>query len=409
MRARNLIAALVTSGLLAAAAIAAAPDWPCWRGPNRDGKSTDKGLVKEWPAGGPKQLWKNESIGQGFSTPTFGDGLAFVTGDADSKLMLFALDPADGKEKWKAEVCPAWRGQYDGIRSTPTFADGKVYVLSPGGLLACLDVAKNGQKLWAKEMKEFGGAPHNWGYAESPLVYEKLVIVTPGGKTPMVAFDKATGVKVWASSGFAAAAHYSSAIAAVVDKVPMIVQGSGSGIFAVDPKDGKTLWSNGFASGNVANCPTPAFSDGYVFWANGYGKGGICLKLSVADGKVTATQAWTTRDMDCHHGGYVIVDGCIYGNAGGGWACLDLKSGAKKWSDRGVGKGSICYADGMLYLFGEGGGKAGLAVASPEKFESKGTFSVAGRGPSWAHPVVTGGRLYLRYGTNLYAFDVAAK
>lgn len=405
---RVAIAALLVSGLVVAA-LAADVQWPGWRGANRDGKSADTNLLKDWPAGGPGLAWKIDSVGSGYSSPSFGEGLVFVTGDVGDKLMLFALDQADGKEKWKMAICPKWRGQYDGSRGTATYSDGKLFVLSPGGTLACLDVAKNGAKVWSKEMKEFGGSVPRWGYAESPLVYEKMVIVTPGGSKPMVALDKNTGARVWTSSGLSAEAHYSSPIVAVVDKVAMIIQGSGSGIFAVDPKDGKTLWSNGFSRGNVANCPTPAFSDGYVFWANGYGKGGICLKLSVDGGKVKAEQAWTTGDMVSHHGGYVIVDGYVYGNNGNGWACLELKSGARKWNDRGVGRGSLCYADGMLYLFGEGGGKVGLAVASPQKFDAKGTFSVSGQGPSWAHPVVTGGRLYLRYGTNLYAYDVTAK
>jgi len=124
---------------------------------------------------------------------------------------------------------------------------------------------------------------------------------------------------------------------------------------------------------------------------------------------VTARQAWTTKDMNCHHGGYVIHDGHIYGNDGRGWTCLDLKTGAKKWHDRGVGKGSLCYADGMLYLFSERGGAMGLATATPDRFEMKGQFRVRGRGTSWAHPVVIRGRLYVRYSDNLYCYDVKAE
>jgi outer membrane protein assembly factor BamB len=116
--------------------------------------------------------------------------------------------------------------------------------------------------------------------------------------------------------------------------------------------------------------------------------------------------AWTTRDMNCQHGGYVIHEGHIYGNHGGGWVCLDLKTGAKKWNDRAVGKGSLCFADGMLYLFSESRGRAALATCSPKGLQIKGQIDVEGSGPSWAHPVVVGGRLYLRYHTNLYCFDV---
>ena len=146
----------------------------------------------------------------------------------------------------------------------------------------------------------------------------------------------------------------------------------------------------------------------YVFWANGYGKGGICLKLTVRGENVTAEEAWKTSDMVCHHGGYIIQDGYIYGNGGNGWSCIDVKTGETKWRERGVGKGSCCWADDMLYLFSEKDGHAGLATCSPDGLEMRGPFSVEGEGYSWAYPVVIGGRLYLRYDTHLYCFDVRA-
>jgi outer membrane protein assembly factor BamB len=174
----------------------------------------------------------------------------------------------------------------------------------------------------------------------------------------------------------------------------------------VRASDGQVRWSNAFSADNTANCPTPVCSDDFVFWANGYGKGGICMRLT-ADGG--AEEAWTTHDMDCHHGGYIVDGGYIYGNHGGGWSCLELSSGVKKWQHPGPGKGSLCWADGMLYLFSENGGQAALATCSPDGLVIKGRVKVEGSGPSWAHPVVIGGRLYLRYDTNLYCFDVREK
>ena len=394
-------------GVLASlsAAYAADPnvEWPGWLGPNRDGKSPDTGLLKEWPTGGPTLLWKVDNIGKGFSSVAVSGGMVYITGDVGNKLMIFAFD-MDGKPKWQVDNGPAWKNDPGGSRSTPTIDKGNLYLLSGGGVLGCYE-AKTGKRIWFKEMKEFGGSPGGWGYAESVLIYENLAVVKPGGKNCIVALDKATGRGVLATA-FSAGPEYSSCLAFTYDKVPMIVTGTNAGIVCVDAKTGAKLWSNDFSAENTANCPTPAYSDGYVFWANGYGKGGICMKLAPG-GK--ASVAWTTRDMDCHHGGYIIDNGCIYGNNGGGWACLNLKTGQKKWSDRGVGKGSLCYADGMLYLFGENGGAAALATCSPEGMQLKGKFNVQGSGPSWAHPVVIGGRLYLRYDTNLYCFDVKAK
>ncbi|MFH1268781.1 MAG: PQQ-binding-like beta-propeller repeat protein [Planctomycetota bacterium] len=381
-------------------------DWPGWRGPNRDGKSPDTGLLDEWPPEGPELAWKADAIGKGFSSVAVAGGIVYITGDVEGQLVLFAFD-LDGKPRWQAPVDAAWTQSVPGARSTPTIDGGDLYLVSGNGVIGCHD-ARTGQPKWARQMAEFGGGTPNWGYAESVLILDDLAVVAPGGENCIVALDKASGRPVWSSRGFQAGAQYSSNYAFTYEGVPMIANGTADGIVCVDARNGALLWSNPFSARNTANCPTPVFSDGYVFWANGYGKGGICLKLAVNRGNVSAQEAWTTGDMVCHHGGYVVHEGYLYGNNGGGWACLELKTGRKTWEERAVGKGSLCFADGMLYLFGEDGGKAGLATCSPEGLEMRGTFSVQGEGPSWAHPVVIGGRLYLRYDTNLYCYDVRA-
>jgi len=333
-----------------------------------------------------------------------GSNTIYISGDSEGQLHLFAFD-LNGQLKWKAARGPAWTNQHPGARSTPTYDGGRLYIVSGHGKVGCYD-AKTGNPVWTKEMKEFGGSPGGWGYAESVLVTRDLAVVSPGNKNAIVALDKLTGATKWLSPGNQGPAHYCSAVVAFHDKTPMIVQGNGGGIFAVHPKDGRVLWQNDFAARNTANCPTPAYADGHVFWANGYGKGAICLKIDTAADGLTATEAWRSNEMDCHHGGFILHEGYIYGNNRGGWACLELKTGKKMWNGQGVGKGSLCFADGMLYTFGENGGQAGLVPAVPDKFEVKGQFRVEGKGPSWAHPVVTGGRLYLRYQDNLYCFDV---
>ena len=389
--------------------------WPRWRGPNGNGQSQDKGLIKAWPEGGPKQLWKVNGLGTGYSTVAIGEGLIYTTGlieltpedKATSRLFLSAV-ALDGTLKWRKDLCEAFIGSYRGARATPTYNNGNLYLQSGKGVLGCYD-AKTGETQWTRNNEAFGGKHSNWGYAESILIVDDLAIVTPGGeKTFMVALDKNTGKTVWQSEAFGYP-HYGSPIHVVYKGVPMIITSARNGLIALAPKTGKTLWTHAFAVGNVANCPDPAFADGYVFWSVGYGKGSVCLKLSVEGETVTATEAWQSKDMICHHGGYVILGGHIYGNHNKGWTCLDLKTGEIKWYDDGVGKGALCYADGMLYLLGEKDGKVGLATATPEAFKLTGSFSIEGEGPSWAHPVVNNGRLYLRYHQNLYCFDVKAK
>ena len=381
----------------------AASEWPGWRGPNRDGKSPDKGLLREWPKEGPALLWKTDGLGEGFASVAVSGGLIYTAGDVGGRLTVFALS-TEGKPVWQVDVDKG-RGGPDGSRSTPVIDGGLLYIISGNGVIGCYD-AKSGEKKWTRTMREFGGETPGWGYAESVLIWKELAVVTPGGKNCIVALDKKTGKTVWQSEGFEGGAQYGSCIAIDFQGKPIIVAGTHKGIVGVSATDGKVLWSNPFSSDNTANCPTPAYADGYVFWSTGYGVGGICLKLEAAGDTVTAKEAWKNQEMVCHHGGYVIVDGVIYGNHNGGWSALDLKTGKTLWNDRGVGKGSLCYAGGMLFLFGEDGGKAGLAVASPDGFKLKGTFSVKGSGPSWAHPVVIGGRLYLRYDENLYCFSV---
>ncbi len=403
---------------------AADAQWPGWRGPNRDGKSLDKGLLKSWPADGPKQLWKLTGIGQGFAGPSTGGGLLYITGRKEEgdpaevpeaetvlkrpgeRLYMRAVD-MDGKVKWVKDVTKAYMRSWKGSRATPTYDNGDLYLQTGLGVVGRYD-AQTGEEKWTRKCSEFDGkiGGYGWGYCESVLIVGDLAVVSPGGTSFMVAFNKATGETVWESEEFGPA-QYSSPIHVVYQGVPMIINAAHKGLICVHAKTGKTLWTQEFASGNTASVPTPAFSDGYVFWAVGYGKGGICMKMSVEGEKVTATEAWRTKDMQCHHGGYVILDGFIYGNHKNGFACLELKSGEQVWEAEGVGKGSLCWADGMLYLFSEKDGKAGLATCSTDGLEMKGTVSVSGQGPSWSHPVVTGGRLYLRYDDTLYCFDVS--
>jgi len=342
-------------------------------------------------------------IGEGFSSATVANGAIYTSGIKGGHLHLIALN-MDGSAKWSQDVESGFAQSHPGSRSTPTYDNGKLFLETDLGKIGCYD-AGTGAEQWTRKIGEFGGKAPQWGFSESVLVAGDLVIATPGGTNCIVALNKQTGATVWQSESFAPA-HYSSPILIDYKGVTMIVNGTRGGLVAVDAKNGKTLWTNPFSAGNTANCPTPAFADGYVFWANGYGKGGICIKLDVQDGKITATEAWRTGDMVSHHGGYIIQDGYIYGNNGNGWACLELKSGQKKWQEQAVGKGSLCYADGMLFLFGEGGGRVGFGPAAPTGFKLAGEFSVQGKGPSWAHPVVAGGRLYLRYDDTLYAYDL---
>ena len=411
--------------LHAAPTVSAAAGWSQWHGPNRDGKSPDTGLLKSWPPGGPKQLWEVTGVGQGFSTVSLGGGLIYTTGRKvasnprnvpetgdvserpGERLFMLAID-MQGKIKWDKDITPAFTGHhvFMGSRGTPTYDAGKLYLLSGLGMLGCYD-AQTGVTQWLRNMREFGAEKPKWGFAESLMILGDLVIASPGGKSFMVALNKTTGETVWKSDPFCGA-HYSSPIHVVYKGVPMIINGAADGLIGIHARTGKILWIHEFAKGNVANVPTPVFSDGYVFWSVGYSKGGVCLKLSVSGEEVTAAEAWRTKHIRTQYGGYVILDGYLYGNNTYSWSCLELETGKMMWNAKGVAKGAISYADGMLYLYGIENGHVALAAASPKGLELVGNFNVAGNGPARAHPVIADGRMYIRYDEHLYCFDVKA-
>jgi outer membrane protein assembly factor BamB len=344
-------------------------------------------------------------MGAGFSSPAVVGDTVYISGDVGPDLVITALD-MNGQARWLTRHGKGWTaGGSPGALGSPVVSEGKLYLLSAHGILKCYDT-KDGKEEWAAGLvAQFGGASPGYGYSESPLVYKNMVVVTPGGGNCLVALNGKTGETIWMSTGLNDPAGQASAIAVEFQGYPMVVQMTGKGMVAVDARDGKFLWRCDRAVSGAA-CASPVYADGYCFGATGYGNGGACVKLSVEDDAVRATQVWDTKDMICHHGGYIVHQGHIYGNHLDGWSCLELATGKEKWNDRGVGKGSLCYADGMLYTYGESGGWIGLVHAKQDTFEQAGKFRVEGRGNSWAYPVVVSGRLYVRYDTNLYCYDV---
>jgi outer membrane protein assembly factor BamB len=404
---RASLSAAAAWALLGGVLAAAEGTWPGWLGPNRDGCSTDTGLLKSWPAGGPPLLWKVDTLGPGWSSVAVANDRVYTTGNADGKQMLICLD-MNGKDVWRVEQGPRCRHKdYPGARSTPTVDGDRVYVTGGNGLVTCHKAA-DGQIVWKREMAaELGGKVGGWLYAESVLILDDLAIVTPGGKNGIVALDKATGQEVWKSDA-SFTAGYSSCIPVRAAGSTILVNGSQNGLVAVDAKTGRKVWENAFAARNTANVPTPAYEGGFLFWAVGYGKGGICFKVDFKDGQWSFQEAWTTRDLNNHPGNYVVSRGRVYGS-GKGLTCVDLQTGQTLWSARDAPPGQCCWADGMAYVLSAAGGKASLVEPSAAEGKVTGKVQVAGTGNSWSHPVVVGGRLYLRYDTNLYCFDVKGR
>lgn len=586
-------------------------DWPQWRGPNRDGISLDKGLLKEWPKEGPPVVWKVDSVGVGYSSLAIKAGRIYTQGDIDGVEHIICLDAQDGKTLWQVQPAPVaallttkidsdfmaidknkdgkvdeleaigrfgwdWNkydkptngdvdalakrraafvfagidrdgdgklsfaeagnllrdtfdradtaepgldpvelakkrtaayikeldkngdgrlakeevkntaldrrfgqidikdpatnkgddllsdeelivglgkfeagrdgvvssaeliayylkgkltgdgeltaeelkkavggyrnGMGDGPRGTPTVDGDRVYVEGGNGDVACLEAA-TGKTIWHVNLRaDFGGGTPGWGYSESPLIVDDMVVVTPGGKGgTLLTLNKFTGKPIWQSKGVTEGAHYSSPEVATIDGVRQIVQFANKSVFGVTLDEGKPLWSYTAPANGTANCCSPIIAGNLVFASSAYGTGGGLTKITAAGSTQQAEEVYFEKKMACHHGGIVKIGDYMYSNGGGALICMEFATGEIQWQNRASGKGSLCMADGMLYLLGEGHELA-LAEATPEGYREHGKFKIEAHGkPAWAHPIVAGGKLYVRDQQSLVVFDVRAK
>jgi outer membrane protein assembly factor BamB len=386
-------------------------DWPQWRGPERNGISKETGLLKQWPAGGPPRLWRVSSLGGGYgSLATKGERI-FVQMQVGRQSVVASLNRANGQIMWSKPLGNSGNNDRGpGPRGTPTIDGDRLYALTETGDLACLQIA-DGAVIWQRNiLRDFRGSNIQWLISESPLVDGDWLIVTPGGRdATMVALDKMTGKTIWTSTGLSDEAGYASVIAADVGGVRTYMTFTADASVGVRASDGKPMWKYAKAANRTANIATPVFFNSKVFFTSNYGVGGALLNLTAQGGEVKATESYFTPNMKNHHGGVVLVNGYLYGYNDAILTALQFDTGRVAWRDRSVGKGSLTYADGNLYILGEGN-VVGLVEASPEGYREKGHFEIPDSGlPAWAHPVVSGGRLYLRNQNMLTVYDVRAR
>lgn len=388
-----------------------AEDWGGFRGPNRDGVCQEKGLSKEWPKGGPKLLWKATGLGVGLTTPSVVGNVLYTMGEKDGKEWVQALDVSrEGKEIWASPIGPVRNDGtgFPGPRSTPTIDGNRLYTLGIAGDVVCMEL-KRGKILWRRDMVEdFGGKPPHWGYAESVLIDGPWVVCTPGGaKNTIVALNKNNGRLVWGSA-VGDPAGYASVIKIAVGKSKQYVNLTAKGLIGVAAKNGKRLWRYDAPASRLANCSTCLNDGDTVFAASSYGNGGGLARIEPSKSGFDAKQVYFTKKMKNHHGGMVLVDGYLYGCSDPNLlTCLEYKTGKVMWADRSSGKGSVLWADGMLYYRSEDG-PISLVEATPKGFQLKGRFDQPDRSEqkSWPYPIIVNGVMYIRDQDVLLAYDV---
>jgi outer membrane protein assembly factor BamB len=384
----------------------AAANWPQWRGLNRDGISKETGLLKQWPAEGPALVWKASGAGRGYSSFSISNGKLYTMGLRGDREFVVAFDIATGKEAWATPHGSAFHNDRgDGPRGTPTIDGDRVYALGGNGDLSALD-ARTGKLVWSKNvLREFGGSNITWGISESPLVLGNKVLVNAGAPgASMVALNKTDGSVIWKSQSDEPG--YSSAIPVDINGTTQVVFFTAQRAVGLDARDGRLLWEYGKPSNNVANVATPIARANRIFISSDYGTGGGVVEIK-PDNK--AQEIYFTKEMKNHHSSSVLIGDYLYGFSSSILTAMKFDTGEIAWRDRSVGKGSLVYADGNLYCLSENG-VVGLVEATPTGYKEKGRFRIQqGNQPTWAHPVVAGGRLYLRDQDTIYAFDVREK
>ena len=384
--------------------------WPQFHGPNRDNISTEKNLLKKWPENGPALLWTAKGLGHGYSSISIADGMIYTAGSIEKNTVIIALN-LEGRILWQVKNGKPWTGDRPGTRGTPTIDGNRLYHQSPHGDLICLN-AKTGDRIWEFNIIEkFKSKIPNWALAESLLVDGNHLISCPGGpQTCMVAINKKTGSVVWKAPGIGEPAGYASPALFEHKGLRIITTLTLKSMIGVNADTGELLWRIKHESYADENVMMPIFHDGEVFIST-LKAGSVKWKLNVKDGKVSLEEIWRTEELDNHHGGVILINGNLYGTSTfrnrNLLVCLDFKTGRNKYMDKCVGKVSLTYADGMLYALSIDG-VMGLVRPTPAGHELVSSFEIpkGGKGNSWAHPVVCGGKLYIRHGEFLYAYSL---
>lgn len=393
--------------------------WPGWKGLTRDNVSPSTGLIDRWPQSGPKLLWKADGLGNGYSNLAFFGNLIYTLGDRDGHSNVIALNRADGKVVWATPMgAPAGGSGFPGTRGTPSTDGRLVFGINQFADLLCV-TADTGKKVWSKNLlTDFNGSinksqqgSHEWGYAESPLVYRNLLICTPGGdQGAVVALEKKTGKLVWRSTNLKDDCTYASTAVRTIEGVKQIVVLTHKAVSGLDPDSGALLWSAPYGTFGIT-CTDPVVVGNYVYVTNAYGQGGFGFKVvKDAAGHFSAQQIYSDRQLENKHHGLIVNGKFVYSSTERRQlVCFNIETGEIAWTkDRmNGGKTALHAADGNLIARGENG-TITLVELNSERYVEKGAFEQPDRTDcnAWTYPVVFEGKLYIRDQNQLFCYEL---
>lgn len=390
-----------------------------FRGVTRSGEYNEPGLLKSWPKNGPELILKIEGVGKGFSQPIFAEGKIFISGIKEDTIDILSSYNLKGDLLWETPYGRSWTDSYIDSRSTPTFENGKLFVVSGTGQVNCID-AESGKIIWqVNAIKKYKGEIYKHGDAEALLLTKEAVLYTTGGQNTMIALNKTDGSLLWKTKSLGGAKSYASPVLIHHNGNDIILAQTSENIIAINPENGEIYWSYNLiqyhdsSQGYGAQTNPPLYFNSEIFVTSGYNHPGIMFSLS-EDGKSIQLK-WKNDSIDTHHGGVVLVDGNIYGsnwenNARGKWASVNWDTGKTNWVADWENKGSMITADGKLYLYEEKRGNVALAEPSVENLKIISNFKIdGGMGPHWAHPAIYNGKLFIRHGDVLLIYNLKEK
>lgn len=381
-----------------------------WRGPDRDGKYPQTGLLDQWPDDGLHMLWSYEGLGAGHGSVSVAGDQIFVLGMPDTMGVIYSFD-MEGNLIWQKEYGLEWHINYTGTRSSITIVDDQLYFVSGQGVAFCME-KETGEVLWSVDMFErFGAQETAWGIAESPLLDGDRIILTPGGvEHNVVALDRFTGETVWSSTGNGEQSAYCSPILVKHNDMRLIVTMTAASVLGIDADNGDTYWRIAHKQGNKINANSPVYEAGRVFSASAQAdttQGHLMIQLS-EDGK-SAEAGWRNEELFNLLGGIILHEGSLYSSTYDKreWFCIDAETGNLNYMSDQVAGGAIIFADGLFYCYGTDGVLA-LVEADETNCRVISSFEVPlGTDQHWAHPVIHDTRLYVRHGNALMCFDIA--